>query len=60
MVAVFLGIGITLAFFPVYSYMPKEIRVIFGFFFMAYGFFRLARLIQQIREQKREEYYNEK
>ncbi len=60
MVAVFFGIGITLAFFPVYSYMPREIKIIFGFFFIAYGFFRLARIIQQIRIQKREEYYNEK
>jgi hypothetical protein len=56
MVAVFFGIGVTLAFFPVYSYLPREIRIIFGCFFMAYGFFRLARIIQQIREQKREEY----
>jgi cytochrome c biogenesis protein CcdA len=55
MVAVFFGIGITLAFFPVYTYLPREIRIIFGFFFIAYGFFRLARIIQQLRLQKREE-----
>ena len=60
MVVVFIGLGIMIAFFPVYPGMTHEIKVIFGCFFIAYGFFRLARIIQQIREQKREEYYNER
>jgi len=60
MVAVFFGLGIALAFFNAYPGINHEMEVIFGCFFMAYGFFRLARIIQQIRIQKREEYYNEK
>ncbi len=60
MVAVFFGLGIALAFFHPYPGLTREMEVIFGCFFMAYGFFRLARIIQQIRIQKREERFNEK
>ncbi|MFA4851272.1 MAG: hypothetical protein WC868_07390 [Bacteroidales bacterium] len=60
MVAVFLGIGIALLFFPVFNIIPdKNMRFVFGFFFIAYGLFRLARLYQQIKEQKRKEFNNE-
>jgi len=59
MIAIFLGIGSALIFFPVYPYLPRNIKLVLGFFFLAYGFFRVARQIQQIREQKRKEYYDE-
>jgi hypothetical protein len=59
MVAVFFGIGVALIFFPVYTYLPPNIKTMLGAFFMAYGFFRLARIYQSIREQKRKEYNDE-
>ena len=59
MVAVFFGLGITLIFFPVYTYLPPNVKNILGVFFIAYGFYRLARNYQNIREQKRKEYYDE-
>jgi uncharacterized membrane protein len=59
MVAIFFGIGIALIFFPVYNYLPPNLKTVLGVFFMAYGFFRLARIYQNIREQKRKDYYNE-
>ena len=59
MVLVFLVIGSALLFFPVYPYLPRNMKLVIGVFFIAYGFFRFARLIQQIREQKRKEYYDE-
>jgi len=60
MVAVFLGLGVALWFFPVFYFPNQNMKFILGFFFIAYGFFRLARLIQQIKEQKKEKYDNEK
>jgi len=59
MVLVFLVIGSALLFFPVYPYLPRNMKLVIGVFFIAYGFFRFARIIQQIREQKRKEYYDE-
>ncbi|HRY31434.1 MAG TPA: hypothetical protein P5531_00530 [Bacteroidales bacterium] len=50
MVALYLVIGAILMFFRVFDYVPKEIRVIFGFFFTMYGVFRLVRLIQKVNE----------
>lgn len=59
MVVVFFGLGVALIFFPVYNYLPPNLKTVLGIFFMAYGFFRLARIYQNIREQKRKEYYDE-
>jgi len=58
MVAIFLGIGIALILFPVFI-PDKNMRLVFGFFFIVYGLFRLSRLYQQIKEQKRKEFNNE-
>jgi hypothetical protein len=57
MVAVFLGLGLMVIFLPVFSQQIPDpsIRKIFGFFFLAYGVFRLARITTQIRELKRKE-----
>ena len=52
MVALYVGLGATLMFFPAFSYIPKEIRVIFGFFFFVYGTFRLVRLLQKLKDLK--------
>ena len=59
MVTVFFGIGVALIFFPVYTYIPPNLKTMLGAFFIAYGFFRLARIYQKFREQKRKEYYDE-
>jgi|GEM_PF-873444 uncharacterized membrane protein SirB2 len=50
MVALYIGLGVTFMFIPVFTYVPKEIRVIFGFFFLMYGTFRLVRLLQKVKE----------
>jgi len=54
MVVIFFGLGIMLIYFPVYTYLPQEIKTIIGIFFIAYGFFRLARVYTQIRQSKNE------
>ncbi len=59
MVAIFLGIGIALIFSPKFYYLPPNMRYVVGLFFIAYGLFRIARIINSIREQKRKEYYDE-
>ena len=50
MVALYVGLGATLMFFPAFSYIPKEIKTIFGFFFFVYGAFRFVRLMQKLKE----------
>lgn len=52
MVVLYIGLGATLMFFPAFTYVPKEIRLIFGFFFLMYGAFRLVRLLQKLKELK--------
>ncbi len=52
MVVIYLGLGITLMFFKVFTYIPKEIKSIFGFFFFVYGAFRLVRTWQQYKEMR--------
>jgi len=59
MVAVFIGIGLSLIFLPKFNYLPLNMRYVVGLFFIAYGLFRIARIINQIREQKRKEYNDE-
>ena len=59
MVAIFIGIGIAIIFSSKFNYLPINMRYIVGIFFIAYGLFRIARIIHQIREQKRKEYYDE-
>jgi len=58
MVIVFIGLGLFLMLSPKY-YWLQNTRYIVGVFFIAYGLFRLARVINQIREQKRKEYNDE-
>ncbi len=52
MVAVYIGLGISLLFFPIYKYIPQNMKIIFGIFFLAYGFFRLIRTIMKLNENK--------
>lgn len=54
MVAVYIGLGAILLFFPVYKYIPHNMKIIFGFFFMAYGFFRLIRSIMKLKQYRNE------
>jgi hypothetical protein len=60
MVAIFFGLGIIMLSYPLPNFQfPGNMKQILGFFFLAYGLFRLARIIQQIREQKYKEYDDE-
>ncbi|MFA6924092.1 MAG: hypothetical protein WC223_07535 [Bacteroidales bacterium] len=56
MVAVFIFIGLVLLYSSYYLYIKKEVRVIFAFFFIVYGIFRLVRTIFKLKEHK--EFYN--
>ncbi|MCK9616277.1 MAG: hypothetical protein M0R21_00400 [Lentimicrobiaceae bacterium] len=49
-VFLYLGIGTFLFFFAEKYNLPKNIKVIFGFFFIAYGLFRAARIWSKYRE----------
>ena len=62
MVVVFLAMGIALIqnYYPVYNYFDPNMKTVLGFFFIMYGVFRLARIIQQIRKQKQKTFYDEK
>jgi uncharacterized membrane protein HdeD (DUF308 family) len=50
MVALYAGLGILFLFFPVFTYLPPNIKGVFGAFFLLYGIFRLVRLIQKVKE----------
>jgi len=50
MVGLYLLAGTLFVFFPVFTYLPKNVRTIFGAFFILYGIFRLVRLIQKVRD----------
>jgi hypothetical protein len=50
MVAVYVGFGTALLFFPVFTYIdPPYIKKIFGLFFVLYGLFRLVRIWQKFK-----------
>lgn len=51
MVAIYIGLGVVLMFFPVFDYIPKNMRVIFGIFFLMYGLLRLARIVQKFKNR---------
>ncbi len=50
MVAVYLGLGVLLFIPRFYPYIPSNIKFVFAFFFMAYGLFRLVRMISKKKE----------
>ena len=50
MVALYIGLGSLFLFFPVFTYLPENVKTIFGAFFVIYGVFRLVRLIQKVKE----------
>jgi hypothetical protein len=62
-VVIFFGLGIALITLPVYidpfNALPRNMELVLSLFFIAYGLFRFAKLIQQIKEQKRKENYDE-
>lgn len=49
MVAIYIGLGVVLMFVPVFEYIPKNMRVIFGIFFLMYGLLRLTRIYQRLK-----------
>jgi len=54
MVACYLGIALYLLLSPSFKYIDLNMRIIFGSFFIAYGLFRLVRLISKIKNQNYE------
>ena len=50
MAAIYIGLGIILLFIPVFLYIPKNIRIVFGLFFLMYGLFRLVRITQKSKK----------
>lgn len=59
MIAIFFLVGFLFIYSPIYPFIPRNMKLIFGGFFIAYGVFRLARFLQHYKEQKRKEYKNE-
>ena len=57
MVAVFIFIGLVLLYSSYYSYIKKEVRFIFAFFFIVYGIFRLVRTALKLKEHR--EFYED-
>jgi hypothetical protein len=49
MVAIYIGLGVVLMFVPVFEYIPKNMRVIFGIFFLMYGLLRSTRIYQKFK-----------
>lgn len=52
MVAIYIGLGVVLMFLPVFEYIPKNMRVIFGIFFLMYGLLRLTRIYQRLKNDR--------
>lgn len=48
MIIVYIVAGSMLIFAPVFTYSPKEFRVIFGIFFVLYGIFRFVRIYPKL------------
>lgn len=45
MVIIYIGLGILLMIPKVYPYIPKNVKFVFSLFFIAYGIFRLVRIL---------------
>jgi len=54
MVAVYLALGVLLFIPRFYPYIPSNIKFVFAIFFIAYGLFRLVRIISKKREPEKE------
>jgi hypothetical protein len=54
MVACYIGIALFLLLSPSFKYIDLNMRMVFSFFFIAYGLFRLVRLISKIKNQNYE------
>lgn len=48
----FFGLGFYVLLHPRFSYLPKEMKVIFAVFLFLYGAFRLVRYIYKDREEE--------
>lgn len=52
MICLYIALGISLIFMTKFTYIPSEIRVIFGAFFIIYGIFRLVRFYYKYKGSK--------
>jgi len=52
MVILYLLLGFSLVFMNYFNYIPKEIKTIFGLFFVVYGLFRLVRIYYKYKDSK--------
>jgi hypothetical protein len=50
MAAIYIGLGVLLFLPKVYPYIPGVLKFSFALFFLAYGFFRLVKLITKKTE----------
>jgi uncharacterized membrane protein len=53
-IALYFFLGVYILVSPAFSYLPKEIKIIFSVFLFLYGGFRLARLWTKYREENEE------
>jgi hypothetical protein len=50
MAVIYIGLGITLLLSGYFAYIPKNIKFVFAFFFIAYGLFRFVRIWTKANE----------
>jgi len=53
MAGIYVVLGILCMMLKNFDYWPKNIRMIFGMFFVAYGLFRFIRIYYKNKEEKR-------
>ena len=54
-IALYFALGVYILVSPRFSYLSREIRVVFSVFLFLYGGFRIARLWTRHREEREEE-----
>ena len=52
MVVLYLGLGCYILFSPSFPDIPQNIKMVFGFFFIAYGVFRLVRSLMTMKQNR--------
>jgi len=52
MVVIYFIAGFWIFFAPGFEHIPQNIRGVFGFFMIVYGFFRLVRIIMKLKAER--------
>ncbi|PIP54740.1 MAG: hypothetical protein COX07_03665 [Bacteroidetes bacterium CG23_combo_of_CG06-09_8_20_14_all_32_9] len=55
MVFIYVVVGAMFIFAQVFTYIPREFRVIFGIFFVIYGIFRFVKIYPKLKKNSQDE-----